>query len=201
MTDPVAAIGQLDARFPVALLPVRIETRFRDAELLVRIYPDSILADSHEPLLTANEVAAGQEYWRRAFAAGQERDAWTALLGQARAERAAWIVAQTTPTNAARIADGGAPEFATGQTRPDNWHRAPQARGLPERWLVSAYRGAERIHAVMSEPIQPGLHLTPRLSADPDATDADEVDLSGDGLRVDKALRWAYDFDEAVRVG
>ena len=69
MTDPVlGAIGQLDAAHPITLLPLRLETRFRrgpvdgspDAvgELLVRIYPDSILADSHEPLLSPNEVAA-----------------------------------------------------------------------------------------------------------------------------------------------
>src|SRR5262247_603688 len=134
MTDPVAAIGQLDARFPVALLPVRIETRFRDAELLVRIYPDSILADSHEPLLTLNEVAAGQDYWRRAFADGREDDTWTVLLGEVRTPRAAWIVARTTPSNVAQMAGRGAtPAFPTQETRPEGWHRAPRAHGLPER--------------------------------------------------------------------
>jgi len=95
MPDPIfGEIGQLDARYPMTLMPLRLETRFRRGpvagspeaagELLVRIYPDSILADSHEPLLTPNEVAAGQDYWRRAFADGRENDAWTALLGEVR---------------------------------------------------------------------------------------------------------------------
>ena len=61
--SPLDRIATLDAGVPVALFPVRIETRFRReardvgaGELLVRIYPDSILADEHEPLLTAAEV-------------------------------------------------------------------------------------------------------------------------------------------------
>ena len=119
MTDLVfGAIGQLDAAHPITLMPLRLETRFRrgpvdgspDAvgELLVRIYPDSILADSHEPLLSQNEVAAGQDYWRRAFADGRENDAWTALLGEVRTPRAAWIVAQTTPSNVDQMAGRGA---------------------------------------------------------------------------------------------
>ena len=117
----------------MALLPVRVETRFDRSEaspaLLVRIYPDSILADSHEPLLTAAEADAGRAYWRRAFADGHERDAWTALLGVASAERAAWIVERTTPSN---VEDRGAttePVFAPIRPRPNNWHRAPEARG------------------------------------------------------------------------
>ena len=43
----------LDAAYPVALLPVRLETRFAGSLLQVRIFPDEILADTHEPGLTA----------------------------------------------------------------------------------------------------------------------------------------------------
>lgn len=205
MTYPPLAAVTLDARHPVVFLPVRLETRFRrgtvpgqpDAagELLVRIYPDSILADSHEPVLTDNEVAAGQGYWRRAVREGDERAAWTALLTRARPERAAWIVDQTKPTTV----DSDGPRFAVLETRGENWHRAPSAPTLPGRWVVSAFRGGQRVRLAVSEAVADGLALTPRLSGDP-ATDG-QVDLSGDGLTVEPALRWVYDVDEAVRVG
>ncbi|HKF00128.1 MAG TPA: hypothetical protein VKG45_14505 [Actinomycetes bacterium] len=224
--SPFDRIGQLDADHPVAFLPVRVETRFRRpppgpvgagaGELLVRIYPDAILADDHEPLLNARELAAGHAYWRRAFADGHERDAWTLLLAEATPERAAWIVERTTPANAAAIGTGAAPQLPEPAVRPDGWHRAPEARGLPERWVVSAFRRGERVHQVLSGPVREGLALSLRLSGDSgDAGDADDSaggggeaeataaarDLSGDGLTVDPELAWVYEFEEAVAAG
>ena len=56
---------------PVLLLPVRLETRFIDGangpELWVRIYPDQIAIDTHEPALTAAEQTAGEAYWNEAI--------------------------------------------------------------------------------------------------------------------------------------
>jgi hypothetical protein len=206
--SPAERIGALDARHPVAFLPVRVETRFRrgavdgqpDAagELLVRIYPDAIQADLHEPLLTRLEIAAGRDYWRRAFRDGDERDAWTALLGEATTERAAWIVERTTPENADDAGTGAEPVFTEIEPRPDGWHRAPEARALPEQWTVTALRNGRRV-AATSEPVREGLALTLRLADDGDG--AESVDLSGDGLAVEPELAWAYDFDEAVRAG
>ena len=34
------------------LLPLRVETRFKDAELWVRVFPDEIAINTHEKLLT-----------------------------------------------------------------------------------------------------------------------------------------------------
>ncbi len=224
MTDPVTAIGQLDAAHPMALLPVRLETRFRrttvttptpagaalvnapavGGDLLVRIYPDAIGADSHEPLLTVNEVAAGQDYWRRAFTDGRENNAWTALLGEAATPRAAWIVDQTTPTNITAMPTSAgtatSPVFATITTRPDNWHRAPHAALLPDCWIVSGFRDGVRVVQAISAPVRPDLALTPRLVGD-DTPDTTRVDISGDGLTVEPDLAWAYDFAEAVVAG
>jgi hypothetical protein len=55
---PIREQGGLDAKVPLLLLPVHIQTRFVDPatnarqgapELWVRIFPDQIAVDSHDP--------------------------------------------------------------------------------------------------------------------------------------------------------
>ena len=55
-------LGSVDTRQPILLLPVRLETRFMRGEaanapmeLCVRIYPDDIHVDTHEPAFTTDE--------------------------------------------------------------------------------------------------------------------------------------------------
>ncbi|WP_435345343.1 hypothetical protein [Haloarchaeobius sp. HRN-SO-5] len=57
---------------PIALLPVRLETRFVGDDLLVRVYPDRIHEDSHEPELTDTERRWGQNFWAYAWYATVE---------------------------------------------------------------------------------------------------------------------------------
>lgn len=170
----------LDATFPVALLPVRLETRLNGTRLRVRIYPDEIFADTHEAALTPAERADGAAYLSAAQA------------GTA-AEQAAWgqLVARWTAPRAAYIANA-----ASGQPgeRADSWTRAAQAT-LPDRWIVRAYAGSDTF-TLTSGPVRRPLALT--LS--PSATDADRVPLS-DSLTIDAALRWTVDFGEAEAAG
>ena len=63
---------------PAVLFPVRLETRFfpqtdGGVELRVRVYPDAIHVDSHEPELTAEEVDWGQHFWEQTWRAGERR--------------------------------------------------------------------------------------------------------------------------------
>ena len=69
--DYEARIAALAPGVPVALLPVRLEARYFDGgqELRVRIYPDQIHVDAHEPEPTAAERDAAMAYWRARFAA------------------------------------------------------------------------------------------------------------------------------------
>ena len=106
----------LDGSRPVLLLPVRLETRFipveENYELWIRIFPDDIAIQTHEPSLTEDEYEAGCHYIRRIWWAGkkpcrddddeydekhekwQERwdSAWLEIAGEYGPERAAWIV-------------------------------------------------------------------------------------------------------------
>src|SRR4029434_1898768 len=65
---------------PLALFPVRLETRFfaqpdRSSELRVRVYPDRIHIDSHETALTPAEKTWGEHYWTQVWRAGNDAQA------------------------------------------------------------------------------------------------------------------------------
>ena len=84
-SDPREQLGKLSDQYPVLLLPLRLETRFkRDAggqpQLWVRIYPEACLVDTFEPALTEQEITNAQAFWAAVWrAAGDEaleREAW-----------------------------------------------------------------------------------------------------------------------------
>jgi hypothetical protein len=108
LSDPRRGVERLDDGFPVLLLPVRLETRFKDVDgrpqLWVRVYPDDCSIDTFEETLSDVEVANARRYWREHWRAGgvedDERGAWRGLVGAHGSGRAAWIVQQYVPVNA-----------------------------------------------------------------------------------------------------
>lgn len=114
-TDPREGIARLDDATPILLMPVRLETRFKDLadptgaparrELWVRIYPDDCSIDSFDPTLTDGEVTSARRYWVGIWQAGgieeEERGAWRGLVGSHGSARASWIVRQYVPANLA----------------------------------------------------------------------------------------------------
>ena len=171
----------LDGRYPVALLPVRLETRFAGSLLRVRIFPDEIFADTHEPGLTPEESADAAAY----VAAVQtgtdaERSAWGQLVARWTAPRAAFI---------AQAAAAGAT-----QAQAESWSRAAEAT-LPDHWIVRAFQGAN-VYTVTSGPVRKPLALT--LS--PTATSQERVTIAG-MLTIDEALQWTVDFATAEAAG
>jgi hypothetical protein len=200
MPDP---LNTLSAAFPIALLPVRIETRFgaRDGKpvLRLRIYPDELAADAHEPELTADELGAGKAYWQAGWNPAGEADAWRALLARTSAARSAWIVLQTTPTNLAQRPAGG-PIFAAVPSRDSSWSRPVEARVLPDRFAVVCRRDGQVVRRGLGQPIPDPLAVTVSPKVDPD-DQTSVTDISGDGLLLDNALLWTVDFAAAEAVG
>ncbi|MFF0488756.1 LysM peptidoglycan-binding domain-containing protein [Nocardia sp. NPDC004068] len=157
---------------PIALLPVRLETRWTadGRAVKVRVYPDDLHVDSFDPALTDAELAAAQRYW-----ADPGEPAWQRLLDDVRPARAAWITRATRP--------GGPPPALRDPGR----RRMPEVTTLPTRWrflgLVGGLVVVDRTGADIPNPLSLGL-----LAADEAAPDREHA-------------AWAIDFDEAVRQG
>lgn len=193
--SPEREVARLSARLPLVLLPIRIETRFTPDTLLLRVYPDEILADSFEPELTDDEIADGLTFWDAAWPGEtEERLAWKAIAGKIGPARAAWVTQVMTPANlAARPA--GTPTCPTPARRESSWTRPVEARLLPDRWHV-LLETASGDRIISGSPIHEPLALT--FSPDPgDPTDP----LGEDGLELSADVRWTVDFDQAVKVG
>ena len=194
----------LDPHVPLALLPVRLETRFADPgtdTLHVRIFPDDIHVDGHDPALTDAEAALGNAMWLAPadiLAAGEmppaqapapdsatgRRAQWSAMVRLLGGPRAAWVAHATRP-------GGTAPA-----TKAQAYMTPPVARALPDSWLVRAYSGGAVIGQAWSRAVVANLALGPDPQAAPSAADGD------DGLPVvDPGMKWLIDYPTALGVG
>jgi hypothetical protein len=192
-------VAAIDGNIPIALLPVRIETRFFNnaTELRVRVFPDQIHVDAHEPELTASERDAGMTYWRARFAAPdpstRTTSPWETLSGSVGAPRAAWIVRALTPTNIAQLGQPVPPAFPSTPVHSAEWSRAARAAALPERWVVIGVRGRSEVFRKWSAVVSDTLDLTPA----PD----DPTPLPDDTLPLQPSARWMVDFNVAEKAG
>lgn len=198
LDDPLAAF---EGDVPIALLPVRLETRFTDDGLRVRIYPDVIHVDGHEALLTAEEQAYGEAWWTARWNDEAPVDAlWQHALEGRRPARVAWVLEQTRPRLEADDRFGVAePRFPEQELRPAGPTRAPRARLLPSRWLLVGYRDGEEVLRRWSRTVAEPLALGVAPETEPD--DEDERPDEQQALAVDDDLRWFADYDRAVEAG
>ncbi|MGZ4617111.1 MAG: hypothetical protein ACXV4A_16310, partial [Actinomycetes bacterium] len=199
LLNPVDDPTALDGMEAVALLPVRLETRFADGpSLWLRVFPDDIHVDTHDPELTPDEIGWGEHFWTAVWSATGDADrqaAWDQLTARVPPRRAAWIARTLTPTNVAQQGTAGvAPAFPAPATRPAPWSRAASATTLPDRWIVLGYTGGQRTLLATGSPIPDPLPVGPDPSVPGTPARRDEP-------AVDDGVRWRVDFDAAVAVG
>jgi hypothetical protein len=190
---------------------VHIQTRFVDVEkgssaLWVRIYPDQIAVDSHEPELSQQELADGQAYWNAVWQAGNpppNADAakapWRTLASLYTPQRAARIALQLTPTNASLQPTAPTPSgsdpvpkplFPTVPSRNSSWEKPAVADALPDAWTVVLIAGGQTSVHRGSPIVTPlNVSLTPNGTGFPA------------GSPVDAGLQWMVDFNAAVAAG
>jgi hypothetical protein len=223
IVDEVEPIGGADtiapATVPVALLPVGLETRFSGDTLLIRVIPDEVHVEDHEPELTDSEVEAGRTFWVQVWRCGAaepaatdaEREAWARLvaaIGSSR--RASWVANQTAPTGGLRPvapvpADADLPDppvFPEPPRRAGAWSRAATARTLPDRFVAIAYRrvgdGGQAAWAEIGRAEGAPVDDDVQLGFDPSAP---APPVGDEGPALPDGMRWMIDPDAAEKAG
>ena len=205
-SDTSISLEGLKTDLPLALFPVRLETRFTadGNELLVRVYPDAVHVDSFESGLTEVEITWGKHFWEQTWLAGKnearERSAWAQLAEQFGPARAAWIANALTPTNPGDQPPeppppndklSVAPQFPNPEIHREAWTRAPHTQILPERWVALGYQGGGRVFAHEGKPIRQPLAVGP----------SPDKGLHADSLKDDPEIGWLVDFAKAEKIG
>ena len=197
---------------PLALFPVRLETRFfsaagRQLRAARARLSGQVHLDSHEPELTEQEKTWGQHYWEQNWRAGNDEEArkraWQQLADRFDPQRAAWIARALKPLNPAGPPGRAAcppisrcrnrSSFPRPASRTESWSRAPLARVLPDRWVAIAYARGSLAATVVGKNIPDPLAGRSRPEGDSAATD--------EQLAIDDGMKWMVDFDAAEAAG
>ncbi|GAB3938536.1 OmpH family outer membrane protein [Larkinella terrae] len=209
---PQQLIEQLTDDLPIVLFPVRIETHFHSEnnkhELWVRIYPDDITTFTHENELTADEITAGETYWKSVWETRMQPEddgkktretLWASLANRFGVNRAAWVARQTKPTNwygKWRLL----PELilkTQDPPKPQAWSQAPHTRLMPSRFVFMAYSPSGKAFEVVGKPVPDYLVMGPDPLLEESAFSRD----ANNKLVIGKEMAWLFDFEEAVAVG
>jgi hypothetical protein len=164
--DPRESIGRWNDGTPILLLPVRLETRFKNTvradgtsahELWVRVFPDDCWLDGFDPTLTQSEIDSAKRYFTALWQAGgieeQERAAWRALVESHGAGRAAWIIRQYLPSNVSEKPVKSQPEDVVLAVAEHEIPPVAERNALDTYWRKTwmAFNDAEALAAAAAE--------------------------------------------------
>ncbi|PXA67078.1 hypothetical protein [Cryobacterium arcticum] len=203
--DPEDPIRSLPPHTPVALFPIRIETRFlSDTQMQIRVYPDQIHIHQHNPDVTAAEAALAISYWNAVWANSElATDFWSAISAEIGPERARYVVDRFTPEGLDNHDPATPPEFPDVEVPVTPVPRPPTAGLLPTRWHVkmTASNGEELHREWFATAVADELRISPLG----EVTDIETPGVDGApepaGVAVDESVQWLVDFTQAEKVG
>ena len=198
-TSPEQLIATLDGNVPILLLPVRLETRYfnNDTELHIRIYPDQVHLNGHEPDLTESELSAGKWYWEQRWSnPGASRDAWRTLVKAFGARRSCYLVDWLEPVNLEQIGADPSPQFPQRTMKSGSWTLPIQAIALPDRWVAVGYQETTEVFRKWGAGVPDALPV----SLTPDPAGVASPPPEGE-LPIDEGMRWTIDYDRALTQG
>ncbi|MDQ6796676.1 MAG: hypothetical protein M3011_01405, partial [Actinomycetota bacterium] len=189
----------LEADVPLALMPVRLETRYADggATLRVRIFPDDVHVDRLDRGLSDDERAAGLAYWTAVWSGSLTEDAaWQNLTTAVHPNRAPWVAAALTPDLTLRPDPPGPLPVPVPVAPPPEprLQRPAVARALPDRFVVTAVQEGGTSRAV-GDPVPAELVVGLAPGADPAQL------IQHGNVVLSPEMTWLVDPVEAKRVG
>lgn len=196
-------------------------------QLWVRVYPDDIAIDTHEPQITEDEKADAMAFWNEIFRdldpqtdAGvnvieKAQNAWKRLVDQHGTGRAAYISQLLKPSNYNHYiyVSADTPDFPTVTAVPNDpngpllgWTRPAHSLVMPDEFVFVLYYG-ERVEKRVGRAVDSGngslvLGFDPSLFG-PNAphTHFNQDPATGDLTDIPPQMHWLTDFNAAVECG
>lgn len=206
--------GDPRRRIPAERL-LRVEDEF---ELWVRIFPDDLFLQSHEPALTQLEMDAAKAFWQSMWEAEriarnggaadsrneQQLTAWKSLRAVTFPHRASWIARvmrppefpDQLPADLAKIPDS---KFPSPGIKSESWTIPPGTDMLPEHFVVRLF--FEDINLPPKEVVGKTVPDYVQMGFDPDEQDEQSFTERDHVLQLPAALRWLTDLNEAEKIG
>ena len=176
-------------------------------ELLVRIYPDDILLQTHETALTPAEQKSGETFWATMWLSERQQDAaatkagqqnaWHQLVSTHRTQRSTWIAQKMFPTNYDQASHVEQLQFPSEELKSAAWTRAAETYLLPDAFVVRVYFSDTQFKEFATQPL--AAHI--QLGLSPTEAPHDDIEQSDGTLLLPDSIRWMTDFDAAERMG